>query len=75
MPNKFPALQIHGELSKTGEGIFDKMSGIGAHEVVIETPQHNLSISTMTLKAVEDVLWAYYLRLNDLKKIRDSDTF
>jgi len=66
--NKFPALQIHGELIKTGEGIFDKMSGIGAHEVVIETPHHNLSLSTMPIKAVEDMLWAYYLRLNDLKK-------
>ncbi len=70
VPNKFPALQIHGELSKTGEGIFDKINGIGAHEVVIETPQHNLSLSTMSTKAVEDVLWAYYLRLNDLKKDR-----
>lgn len=68
--NKFPALQIHGELCKAGEGIFDKMNGIGAHEVVIETPDHNLSLSTMPIKAVEDVLWAYYLRLNDLKKDR-----
>jgi len=68
VPNKFPALQIHGELSKTGEGIFDKMNGIGAHEVVIETPEHNLSLSTMPLKAVEDALWAYYMRLDDLKK-------
>jgi UDPglucose--hexose-1-phosphate uridylyltransferase len=70
VPNKFPALQIHGELNKTGEGIFDKINGIGAHEVVIETPEHNLSLSTMHLKAVEDALWAYYMRLNDLKKDR-----
>ncbi|MBI4685267.1 MAG: galactose-1-phosphate uridylyltransferase [Nitrospirae bacterium] len=68
VPNKFPALQIHGELNKTGEGIFDRINGIGAHEVVIETSEHNLSLSTMPLRAVEDVLWAYYLRLNDLKK-------
>jgi len=70
VPNKFPALQIHGELNKTGEGIFDKINGIGAHEVVIETPEHNLSLATMPLKAVEDALWAYYMRLNDLKKDR-----
>ncbi|MBI4688752.1 MAG: galactose-1-phosphate uridylyltransferase [Nitrospirae bacterium] len=68
VPNKFPALQIHGDLTKTGEGIFDRVNGIGAHEVVIETADHNLSLSTMPIKAVEDVLWAYYLRLNDLKK-------
>lgn len=70
MPNKFPALQIDGELGKTGEGIFDKMNGIGAHEVIVETPDHNLTLSSMDRKAVEDVLWAYYLRLTDLKKDR-----
>ncbi len=70
VPNKFPALQIHGDLIKTGEGIFDKMSGIGAHEVIIEASEHNLSLATMPLKSVEDVLWACYLRLNDLKKDR-----
>jgi UDPglucose--hexose-1-phosphate uridylyltransferase len=68
MPNKFPALQIDGELGKTGEGIFDKMNGIGAHEVIVETPDHNLTLATMSGKAVEDVLWAYYLRLSDLRK-------
>ncbi len=68
MPNKFPALQIYGDLNRAGEGIFDKMNGIGAHEVIVETPDHQLSLSTMPLKAVEDVLWAYYFRLTDLKK-------
>jgi len=70
MPNKFPALQIYGDLNKAGVGIFDMMNGIGAHEVIVETPDHMLSLSTMTLKAVEDVLWAYYLRITDLRKDR-----
>lgn len=70
MPNKFPALQIYGDLNKAGVGIFDMMNGIGAHEVIVETPDHMLSLSTMPLKALEDVLWAYYLRLNDLRKDR-----
>ncbi len=68
MPNKFPALQIYGELSKSGEGIYDRMNGVGAHEVVVETPDHNLTLATITQKAVEDVLWSYYLRQTDLKK-------
>ncbi len=70
VPNKFPALQIQGDLAKMGEGVFDKMNGIGAHEVIIETPDHQLSLSTMTQRAVEDVLWAYHFRLSDLKKDR-----
>lgn len=68
VPNKFPALQIHGDLDKTAEGMYDRMNGIGAHEVIIETPVHTESLSTMPLKRVNDVLWAYYLRLQDLKK-------
>ncbi|MEW6584740.1 MAG: galactose-1-phosphate uridylyltransferase [Nitrospirota bacterium] len=70
MPNKFPALQIFGELNKTGVGMFDKITGIGAHEVIVETPDHMLSLATMPVKAVEDALWAYYQRLSDLKKDR-----
>jgi len=68
VPNKFPALRIEGNLNKVGEGIYDKMTGIGAHEVIIESPDHNATLSSMPVKAVEDVLWAYYLRVSDLKK-------
>jgi UDPglucose--hexose-1-phosphate uridylyltransferase len=68
VPNKFPALQINVDANKMAEGIFDKMNGLGAHEVIIENPDHRLSLATMPQKAVEDVLWAYYFRLVDLKK-------
>ena len=41
VPNKFPALQIEGDLDRAGEGMYDVMNGIGAHEVIIETPVHD----------------------------------
>jgi len=34
VPNKFPVLGIEGELNRQGEGMYDKMNGIGAHEVI-----------------------------------------
>ena len=40
VPNKYPALIIEGELDKEGEGLYDRMNGIGAHEVIIESPGH-----------------------------------
>src|SRR5438552_10792208 len=40
VPNKFPALMIEGDLDRSGDGPYDRMNGIGAHEVVIETPHH-----------------------------------
>ncbi len=67
MPNKFPALQVGGALNKKGEGIFDKMNGVGAHEVIVETPDHNLTLATVSPDAFEDTLKAYYTRLTDLK--------
>ena len=39
VPNKFPALRVEGTLDREGEGLFDRMNGIGAHEVIIETPE------------------------------------
>ena len=68
VPNKFPALEIEGDLQKQGEGIYDMMRGVGAHEVIIETPQHVMSTSELTVPQLREVLWVYRDRLVDLKK-------
>jgi UDPglucose--hexose-1-phosphate uridylyltransferase len=68
VPNKFPALRIEGELDKVGIGIYDKMNGVGAHEVIIESSHHYETLSTMPMRTFQDVLWAYRERLIDLKK-------
>ncbi len=68
VPNKFPALQIEGELSRQGEGMYDKMNGIGAHEVVIESPDHHAPLSALSLRQIEDLFWAFRDRILDLKK-------
>ena len=68
--NKFPALGIEGTMNRQGEGLYDKMNGIGAHEVIIETPEHQHTLATMPVRGVEDVLWAYRDRIIDLKKDR-----
>jgi UDPglucose--hexose-1-phosphate uridylyltransferase len=68
VPNKFPALRIEGELEPSGEGPFDRMNGIGAHEVVIESPQHDGTLAAMPPEVVADVLLAFRERMLDLKK-------
>lgn len=68
VPNKFPALRIEGDLNREGEGIYDKMNGIGAHEVVVETPLHHESLASLPLSAVERVLIAYRERIIDLRR-------
>ncbi len=68
--NKFPALKIEGELQREGVGIFDKMNGVGAHEVIIESPNHEQELEHLSTAQVAEVLWVYRERVLDLQ--RDS---
>jgi len=66
--NKFPALRVEGELNRQGEGIYDKMNGVGAHEVLIETPEHMVTLSDLPEKQIERLFWAFRERILDLRK-------
>lgn len=66
--NKFPALQIEGELHRRAEGIYDKMNGVGAHEVVIESPDHLGEMSQLPVEQINLVLTAYRARMIDLSR-------
>jgi UDPglucose--hexose-1-phosphate uridylyltransferase len=68
VPNRFPALQIEGDLQKRGEGMYDKMNGVGAHEVIIECPKHEASLADLSEENIREVFWVYRDRLVDLKK-------
>lgn len=68
VPNKFPALQIEGDLNRTGVGIYDMSSGIGAHEVLIETPYHQKDIPDLVNEEVEKFISMYCRRAQDLVK-------
>ncbi len=68
--NRFPALKIEGELERRAMGMYDMVSGTGAHEVIIETPEHDKDISDLPESQVERVIWAYRDRMVDLA--RDS---
>lgn len=70
VPNKFPALRVEGNLDKEGIGLYDKMNGVGAHEVIIETPNHGETLSTMNIEGIQRVFDAYKARILDL--IRDQ---
>lgn len=67
VPNKFPALGVEGDLENEGDGMYDLMNGIGAHEVVIDSPCHNKRISDHTPESWARVLQMYKDRYQDLK--------
>jgi UDPglucose--hexose-1-phosphate uridylyltransferase len=68
IPNKFPALLIEGDINRRGEGIYDRMNGIGAHEVIIETSDHSMDLADLKIEPFRDVIYAYQERMLDLKK-------
>ena len=68
IPDKFPILQTDTELDSKGIGLYDTMSGLGAHEIIIESNIHNDSMDTMSVKTIKDVCWAIQMRIEDLKK-------
>lgn len=66
--NKFPALQIEGGLERRGIGIYDMSNGIGAHEVLIETPYHHKDIPDLLDEEIERLLLLCCRRSIDLSK-------
>jgi len=66
--NKFPALQIEGDLDRRAEGIYDKMNGVGAHEVIIESPEHDRELSQNSIEQINLILGAYRARIIDLAR-------
>ncbi|MEW5766614.1 MAG: galactose-1-phosphate uridylyltransferase [bacterium] len=68
VPNKFPALQIEGDLDREGIGMYDQMNGVGAHEVIIDSPDHNRTMAELSEAEVAQTIWAYKSRIIDLKR-------
>ena len=67
IPNLFPALQEYDELGREAiGGFFDRMNGVGAHEVIIETPEHCSGIADLSEEQVVRIVDTYVHRLKGL---------
>ncbi len=67
VPNKFSALSPSEPLTSSDEtGLFQRMSGTGSHEVVIESPDHNQKLSDFSPEQAERVLRIFQRRLQEL---------
>ncbi len=68
VPNRMPILRVETQMEKAGEGVYDWMSGVGADEIIIESPFHNDLSHHMAVNRVEQVFWSMHDRILDLKK-------
>ncbi|MDR7518328.1 MAG: galactose-1-phosphate uridylyltransferase [Armatimonadota bacterium] len=64
--NKYPALRIEGNTARTEVGMFTRTDGVGAHEVIIETPDHHTHLGLLLASHVKAVVAAYLQRYRDL---------
>jgi UDPglucose--hexose-1-phosphate uridylyltransferase len=65
--NMFPALNGQGSTERAGAGLFREMSGIGSHEVVIETPRHNARMDQVSDEEMAGILLTWRERYRQLK--------
>ncbi len=70
VPNRNPVLRIEGGMEIRSDGLFETRDGLGAHEVIVETPLHDQQLHTLDADHLWRVLWAWRTRMQDLK--RDS---
>jgi UDPglucose--hexose-1-phosphate uridylyltransferase len=64
--NKFPALRIEGDTARSPVGVFTRMDGVGAHEVIIESTDHYTHLGLLPVPHVAAVTTAYLQRYHDL---------
>jgi UDPglucose--hexose-1-phosphate uridylyltransferase len=63
VPNKYPALESSGASIAKKDGIYESASAIGAHEVIIESPEHLADMGSLNVGQWTDVVRAYQARL------------
>ena len=68
IPSIAPVLGIEGKLEHRAKGIYDVCSGIGAHEIVVETPEHLPGFAQLTQEQIAKTIATYIHRISDLEK-------
>lgn len=68
VPNRYPALRVETTMARRAMGLFDRMAGVGAHEVVIETQDHARSMAQLSATELVAVLETWQERMEDLSR-------
>jgi UDPglucose--hexose-1-phosphate uridylyltransferase len=68
VPNRYPVLAIEGQPERRAVGPYDRMHGIGAHEVVIESPDHQIDLAGQPVEHLARIAAVWKARINDLMR-------
>lgn len=73
--NRLPALRVESHYAEPAHGLLQALGGLGAHEVIVESPDHRANWSTMSAEEIKLVLWAWRERMRDLRRDIRLKTF
>jgi UDPglucose--hexose-1-phosphate uridylyltransferase len=65
VPNRAPIVRVEGDPVRSSDGFYDRMDGVGAHEVIIEDPGRS-PLEELPLTEIEKVVTAWKVRMLDL---------
>jgi UDPglucose--hexose-1-phosphate uridylyltransferase len=68
--DRAPLFRVEGGTDRRGEGVFDRMNTVGAHEIVVETPQHGVTMAQLPAQQIARVAELCRDRILDLKHDR-----
>jgi UDPglucose--hexose-1-phosphate uridylyltransferase len=63
-----PILRVEGEVVREAVGLNDTVSGIGAHEIIVETPDTDVELADLDVEEILPILQTYRARLLDLRR-------
>jgi len=63
-----PLYRIEGDPARRGDGIYDRMRPVGAHEVLVENPHHDRQLWNASDAEIEQFLLLAAQRIQDLKR-------
>ncbi len=68
VPSIKPIMKIEGSLTRRGTALYDVMDDVGAHEVIVETPDHIANMADLDASQIQKVFETYIVRINDLER-------
>ena len=68
VPNLYKAVQVELNEKSKRDGMFESIPGIGAHEILIDSPNHNAQFFAMSPLEIENWFRSLIIRMEDLKK-------
>ena len=66
VPNKYPALAAESDGTGSTEQFYESRRGLGAHEVIIESPSHEVSVANVSARQLVAIVQTYHARMRAL---------